>query len=234
MKRINHDHHRDSTDELLSRLLRGEAGGGELEHALLNEFHRGCPVSKLRLLLHAEDDKAAAAGMWIASELGISAKPLFRDIVKLMCHRAIKVRFFSLDCVLVCAGSRDASAINLGVDLIDDPEFAVRWKAMVFLTSVNDTLLRAALIARMWHDKSDQRAQRFLQLLASVGTRDSAAILVALTDGDLLVRRFAAAMGARMTARDLDPINQAVQSTEPTIRQFAQDMLARFRIEQRR
>src|SRR3569833_380708 len=111
MKNADPGYAREAPDELLSRILRGEVGTGAVENALLAQFQRGYPISKLRILLQAKDDRPAAAGMWIASELGGSVRPLFRDIVNLMHHPAIKVRFYSLDCVLVCAGLEDDEAI---------------------------------------------------------------------------------------------------------------------------
>jgi hypothetical protein len=179
-------------------------------------------------LLHAKDDQAAAAGMWIASELGRAAKPLFEDIVRLMSHSALKVRFYSLDCVLVCAESKDEGAINLGLDLIEDPESAVRWKALVFLAALNDTVLRTALSARMKRDGVRQHEKRLAQLLDSATSLDVPAVLLALTDSDPKVRRFGAGMAARMAKRNPRAISLAAESSDPTISQFAADMMARL------
>jgi hypothetical protein len=231
MKDRDRSRTRNAPDELLSRILAGEVGTGALENALLAQFQRGYPMSKLRILLQAKDDGAAAAGMWIASELGGAVRPLFRDIVKLMHHPAKKVRFYSLDCVLVCAGREDDEAINRGVDLIDDDESAVRWKALFFLAAVQDEALRAALTARSRRDGDRPYGQKLLQLLGSAVTHDSAAILAGLTDNDPMLRRFAAGMAARMARRDSSSLSRAAQSHDSTISQFAKDMLARLETE---
>jgi hypothetical protein len=231
MKNADHGHTREAPDELLSRILGGEVGTGAEENALLAQFQRGYPVSKLRTLLQAKDDRLAAVGMWIASELGGAVRPLFRDIVNLMQHPAMKVRFYSLDCVLVCADREDNEAINRGMDLIDDDESAVRWKALFFLAALQDEALRAALTARILRDGDRPQAQKLLQLSGSAVAHDSAAILTGLTHNDLVVRRFAAGMAARMARRDSGPLSRAAQSVDSTISQFAKDMLARLEME---
>src|SRR5690242_6936095 len=106
---LNRD--QDCGDELLSRLLRGEVGGGELENRLLGQLQKGYPVNKLRLLLKAKDDKIVAAGIWLASELGADARALLDDIVELLRHPSIQVRFFALDCLVACARPEDEQAI---------------------------------------------------------------------------------------------------------------------------
>ena len=214
-------------DELLSRLLRGEVGGGELENRLLAELHEGYPVSKLRLLLKVKDEKVIAAGMWLASELGEAARPLFEDIVGLIHHPSLQVRFFALDCLVSCVRPEDKQAISLGFDLIDDPEPGVRWKALVFLATASDAVLRAARQIMSSDEPAGARAKGLELLLGSVASRDSVAITSALASSDAVLRRYAAAAAARMVNRDSGPLRQAMESTDPTIKQFATDMAAR-------
>ena len=134
-------------EELLVRLMRGEAGGGDLENELLKEFQQGYPISKLRLLLRAHDEGVVEAAVWIASELGSDAMPLFSDIADLLRHASLKVRFFALDCLTVNAQPKDVRAVNVGLDLIEDPEPSVKWKALMFLSSAPEVVLCAAFNA---------------------------------------------------------------------------------------
>ena len=223
------DRDNSAADQMMSRALHGQISGGELQNNLLREFQLGYPLNKLRLLLRSEDENITAAGMWIASELGAGVRPLFADIVDLIHHPALKVRFFSLDCVLVCAGVGDQRAINLGLDLVDDPEPAVRWKAMIFTSAVSDTVLRAALREPVVDESARKRRQVLEILLDSAATHDSAAITARLADSDPLVRRYAAAIAARVAHTDAGPLRQAMQSSDSTIKQFAVDMERRTR-----
>jgi hypothetical protein len=219
---------REYGDELLSRLLRGEVGGGELENRLLGELHKGYPVSKLRLLLKAKDDKIVAAGVWLTSELGADARALLDDIVELIRHPSMQVRFFALDCLVACAGPEDERAFNLGLDLIEDPEPSVRWKALAMLATAPDAVLRAAAQNVLVSDERSGMRRRGLQLLLdSAGSHDTMAITLGLANSDAVLRRYAAAAAARVARRDPGPLRQAMESTDPTIKQFAADMAAR-------
>src|SRR5256885_1356658 len=134
----------DIGDALVSRFLKGEAGNGGLENNLLREVQQGYAVSKLRRLLRSDEHEVVASGMWIASELGAAARPLFADITDLIPHPGLKVRFFALDCVITCARPEDARALTLALDLLNDAEPAVRWKAMVSVANISESLLKAA------------------------------------------------------------------------------------------
>jgi len=228
VKRIGPDRRWDAADEVLSRLLGGEAGRSGLENTLLEALQQGYPLQKLRILLRSQDAKAAAAGMWIASELGAGVKPLLDDVVTLMGHPAVRVRFYSLDCVLMSAGAADEQAINLGLDLIDDPELAVRWKAIVFAATLSDSALRTALAARVARNAARTHGDMLLSLLDLAASFDSIAIASELTHKEPFVRRFAAAMAARIAQRDPGPLKLGLESADPTIRRFAENMLARL------
>lgn len=227
MRRMSPGESRNHGDQLLSRLLHGEVGGGKLENDLLRELHEGYPVSKLRLLLRAKDEKLVAAGMWIASELGASARPLFADVVSLIHHPFFQVRFFALDCLITCARTEDKEALALGLDLIDDPEPSVRWKAMVFLAGAPESLLRAIQITPSADQQADVAQEGLGLLLNSLASHDSAAVVSGLTSSNPVLRRYAAAAAARMAHRDPGPLKRAAASADPTIKQFALDMAAR-------
>jgi hypothetical protein len=213
-------------DKLLARLLHGEAGGGDLENELLKEFRLGYPISKLRLLLRASDEEVVEAAVWIASELGADASPMFADIVDLLRHPSLKVRFFALDCLTANAQPKDARAVSLGLDLIDDPEPSVRWKALMFLSSTPELVLRAAFNVLAVNAASVQ--QRGLDfLLHASASCDSATIVAGLSDSNAVMRRYAAATAARVAHSDRGPLLQAMESSDPTIKQFAADAAAR-------
>jgi hypothetical protein len=214
-------------DELVSRLLRGEAGDGGLENNLLREVQLGYAVSKLRLLLRSDDHKVVAAGMWIASELGAAARPLFADITDLMHHPALKVRFFALDCVITCARPEDDRALTLALDLLNDAEPAVRWKAMVSVATIPESLLKAAWDASGVNEQAGARRKGLELVLNATRSRDNTAVTSALASRDDILRRYAAAAAARMVHQDPFPLKQAMTSADPMIKQFASDMAAR-------
>jgi len=214
-------------DELLSRLLRGEAGGGELENRLLAELHAGYPATKLRLLLRADHEQIIASGVWLAAELGVGARPLLDDVVGLIHHPFLKVRFFALDYLVACTGPADGRAIGLGLDLIEDPEPSVRWCALVFLATLSDAQLRAGLLATAGDERAMAHKQGLQLLLGAAASPDTAAITSHLASTDSMLHKYAAAAAARIVRRDPRPLMQAIDSVDPTIKQFAMDMAER-------
>src|SRR6266850_734193 len=115
-------------DELLSRVLSRLDGDGVIANDLLSEFQEGYPLENLLQLLTSHEEAVAVSGMWIASELGAKARPLFTEIIERLSHPSSDVRFFALDCLVSCAGPDDKDAVNRGLDLIDDPDPTVVWK----------------------------------------------------------------------------------------------------------
>lgn len=221
---LDHDFNRG--DNLLSRLMDGEVGG-ELENRLLDELHRGYPVTKLRLLLNAEKDKVVAAGMWLMSELGADARPLFDDVVRLINYPSAHVRFFALDCLSSCVRPEDQQAITLGLGLLDDHEPSVRWKAMMFLATVPDAVLRTALNMGATNHDSGAREKGLRLLLDSAISRDTSAIVAALLNSDAVLRGYAAAAAARAVPWNPIPLKHAMASEDLTVKQFAKDVAAR-------
>jgi len=213
-------------DELMSRLMAGDMDG-EVENRLLHELQNGYPVIKVRRLLQSDDETVVAAGMWIASELGGQARPLFAEIVDRIHHPSFRVRFFSLDCLATCARPEDTRALMLGLDLLDDPEPGVRWKALMFLTGLSEPQLRAASAAATEQDVAPHR--RGLELLLHVcSSRDTASVSSALASDNPMLRRYAAAAAARLAHQDPRVLREAMGCADPVIKQFAADIASRI------
>ena len=213
-------------DQMISRLLHGDVGGGELANELLREFQSGYPVNKLRLVVRSPHAKVVEVGIWIASELGADAKPLLPDIVGLLQHQSLKVRFFALDCLTSNAQPEDAWAVNRGLDLIEDPELSVRWKALMFLATAPEVVLRSAYNELAANTMSMKR-RGLENLLYALTSHNFAVIGPGLTHNDATLRRYAAAAAARVAPVDQGPLLQAMASSDATVKQFALDMAAR-------
>lgn len=216
-------------DDLLFRLLQGDVGRGELENNLLREFQKDYPLSKLRLLLNSTDDRMVAAGIWIASELGAKARPLFADIVRLIRHRLKQVRFFALDCIATCATPQDGNVISLCLDGLEDTEPAVIWKTMTFIVNASPLLLRAAMAREITSEAGlvSTRAQGLALALDPSNPHNVAKIISFLGGTDALLRRYAAAAAVRVAQHDPRPLKNALISEDPIIRRFATDMAVR-------
>lgn len=218
----------DRANDLIEQLLSNPDSSefGALANELLTQYHRGSPVGSLRILLHSANDRVVGEGAWIASELGESGKPLLPDISRLLRHPSKKVRFWSIDCVHLWAGPSSADELASAVGLVDDPEEAVRWKAMGFLAMASREQLQAAL-GNLTKTNPTSQYTRGLKWLIGVEETDPAEIIDALRSNDQLRRKIAAAAAYRLWNRDSAPLHFATSIDDHEVVQFARDMLKR-------
>jgi hypothetical protein len=190
--------------------------------SLLSQFHRGAPLDYLRPLLLSPDPRLVSLGAWIASELGEQGKPLLHLVGGLLTHPAKGVRFDIIDCVLLWAGPSGGCEIAQVVQLIADPEKAVRWKVMGFLARASSDQLESALA---YLDKEEPRSRHAfgLRWLLSAGGRDVETIESELRSPDARMRKYAAVAAVRMSTKNRRPLLLAVSSDDPEVAEFATD-----------
>jgi hypothetical protein len=220
-------------EKLLREILSNprSAEDGRCANDLLREFHRGFPPQKLRLLLSSPEVEVVKAGVFIAAELGSKAAPLLADIAKFLKHPAKWVRSDAIDCVLTCATQENENEIAAVVWMIDDPDEAIRWKVMEFLTRASSDQLRAAL---EYFETKDPQSLHVVGLrwLTSGGGRELAQIASWLCSEVPLRRRYAAVAAARTTSDGGEPLLLAASIDDDDVSQFADSML-KMRMEAR-
>ncbi len=211
-------------DELIDRLRAG--GNDSSANDLLTEVFRGHPVKSLRRLLHSDEETAVKAGAWILSELGVRAAPMMADIVALLGHPLRYVRFFALDAVLASATAEDGAAVASAIGLINDPDDAVRWKALTFLAWASADQLAASVA----HLRPPLRGLTEWLARASSGAATGRDVLTALDDPDRLARVFAAAAAVRLARRDRGLLERAAASADQEVSTFAREQLESGRL----
>jgi hypothetical protein len=192
---------------------------------LLEEFQRGRPLPELLPLLVSDNGNAVEVGIWIASELGASGKPLLENIVPLLRHPRRTVRFFALDCVLQWASGVDGAAIASAIPLTEDEDAAVRWKALRFLSAASPEQLLAAQ-SQMASTGIQLRHASALAWILSEEARTPAKVVAQLRNPDALLRKYGAVAAARMLRINRNPLADAAGSSDPEVKQFALDMLS--------
>jgi hypothetical protein len=116
--------------------------------------------------------------------------------------------------------------LAFAVTLVDDPEKAVRWKALNFLLMASLEQLRSALFHFEEHiPESPFRDE--LRWMLSPSALDSTGIADRLRESSLRHRKFAAVAAARRASVDLQCLRDAVDSDDPEVAQFARDALDR-------
>jgi hypothetical protein len=188
---------------------------------LLGEFFGGYPIERLRPLLGSDVATAVRAGAWIASELGARAAPLRDDLVALLGHPLRYVRFFAIDAILASASaddSRATAALAKAIDLIEDPDSAVRWKVMQLLTRADDR----SIAANSSHIRSPA-VRELIEWLA--GRPDQTDISTRLDHDDATTRLVAAAAAARQAEIDDAALRRATASPDEEVASFAREQV---------
>jgi hypothetical protein len=195
---------------------------GALASELLTEFQRGYSLEKLRPLLSSNNEELVSLGVWIASELGEKGSPLLKDVSPLLKHPTKRVRFFAIDCILLWAGESNGPELAAAVQLLDDPERAVRKMAMNFLASASYSQIGAALSHLKATEPSSSHTQG-LQWLLNDSNISSDDIISKLNSEGRLVRRYGVIAAVRMLAKDKRPLLHAASIDDPEISEFANE-----------
>jgi hypothetical protein len=203
---------------------------GVLQNEILGEFDASNDLNDLRELLCSAKERLVRAGIWIASELGSSARPLLQTIKPLLRHPSKHVRFFAIDCLLTIATSNDGDAIALVVPMIiDDPESAVRWKAFDFFIRASRPQLIAALKQFSNREPSSDHTKSLQWLLSEQGT-DPNEVRRVLKSEESIWRRYGVVAAARimMLHKDMELVSAATESSDDEIRDFASSALKHY------
>ena len=214
----------DEVEKILKLITSNPArvDDGMLANTLLEQFLNGAPMKPLRSLMLSPDMDLAGLGAWIASELGENGKPLLDLTGDLLQHPSKKVRFWMIDCVLLWTDSSNGKELSLAVRLIDDPEKAVRWKTMVFLSRASERQLDAALA---WFSKTEPGSPIGSGLRWLLDTeRDNEAVEAMLHHSHPRMRKFAAVAASRMAVHNQHPLLIAASSSDSEIAEFAADI----------
>jgi len=219
------------TENLIEKIAADPASTqlGELSNALADEYRRGASPSTLIELLQSPDDRLADVGAWVASEMGQVGEPLLPFVRPLLGHRSKKVRFWAVECIHMWAGPSDGGDLAAAAELIDDPEEAVRWKAMMFLGTASLDQIR---FASRWFTRFSPSSpiSDDLQWLIHVVASDTSAIAEGLRGADSRHRRFAVVAAGRIAGENPEPLRRARENDDPEIVQFATDFVDRIRL----
>jgi len=111
---------------------------------LARAFRRGYPVQRLRELLRASDPRIVRSAVWIASELGDIGTALLDEAVTLLSNPDDYVRYYALDVLTLATDSARTDMFWLLVHALDDPDSAVRGKAVRLIYWANPGQIAAA------------------------------------------------------------------------------------------
>ncbi|TMR98697.1 hypothetical protein [Nonomuraea basaltis] len=217
-------------EDLIERILAHPADGdlvGSAANDLLSELYAGYPVEKLTRLLHSGDDRILPTATWLLSELAELAAPLMDEVPPLLSSPIRTVRYDAIAVVLEIADERHGPIIAQVMNLSRDPESAVRWKVLDFLSEASVDQLEAG--ASSLPSGQIKELTEWL-ILQDTEEPDLPGIVIRLEEGDPVTRLFAAAAAASLSDKeDTNLLEHAAMVEEEEIRSFAQQRLSELR-----
>ncbi|NUO99726.1 MAG: hypothetical protein HOW71_44315 [Nonomuraea sp.] len=213
-------------EELIERILAHPGDDdvvGPAANDLLSELHSGGHVQSLTRLLRSGDDRILRTAAWLLSELGDLAEPLLDEVPALLSSPIRSVRYDAIGVVLDNADERHGSLVARVMALSEDPESAVRWKVLEFLSEASIEQLEAG--ASCLPPGRLRELAEWL-ILQDGEEPDLAGIVIRLEAGDPVTRLFAAAAAASLSdEEDTHLLERAAMVEEEEIRSFALERL---------
>jgi hypothetical protein len=222
-------------DELVRLLWAGRDRPEQLYEAqleLLHEVLEGYPVENVRRLLTSGRASAVRAGVWVASELGRHAGPLVEEMASILDSSDGYAKLFAVDVVLLCGTDRHGHLIARVVDLVDDSDDSMRWKALQFLTNATSEQLSEGVR----HIESGRLRTPIEWLLRCGDAADPDVVMERLGSCDRATRLVAAAAAARSAMARLDPaaLDLAAAGPDQEVAAFASEQLELLAIRRHR
>ncbi|MEV0379286.1 hypothetical protein [Nonomuraea sp. NPDC050643] len=196
---------------------------GVAANDLLSELYAGYPVENLTRLLHSGDDRILPTAAWLLSELAELAEPLMDEVPALLSSPIRTVRYDAIAVVLENADERHGPIVAQVMNLSGDPESAIRWKVLEFLTEASIEQLEAGASAL---PPGQVRELAEWLILQDTEEPDLPGIVIRLEEGDPVTRLFAAAAAASLSdEQDTSLLQRAALVDQEEIRSFAQERL---------
>jgi hypothetical protein len=214
-------------DELLAEVLAGDETG--LSNELLKEIFDGYPVDKVTALLRSDRESAVRAGVWIASELTDTARPLLGDLRPLLDSPSAFIKCYAIEAVEMAATGEDGEILSRAIAMIDDDDERVRRCAFGLLAQAD----RDQLVGAVSH-VADERLKKAVQRLLDdeVLPVNGSEILDRLSGPERTNRLIALATAVHTRQHDPQTLITATESGDEEIRSFAGE-IARLVFRQR-
>ena len=188
---------------------------------VLGALWNGAPVEHVRVLLESADNRVLLIGSEISSEIGPTARPLLKSLVKLLSHEDPQVRLDVLDAILDCTDSSDVEVLAKSIMLVDDNSSQVRWKSMECLAQLTPEELLSVV-----PQITSGVLQEPMQWLGSPKSADPAQIRARLRSSDAPTRRIAAVAASRLSPPDKALLSDVASGGDDDIHRLGANALA--------
>lgn len=193
-----------------------------LTNDLLNEYFKGLSLDTLVPLLQSDDEYTLKSVVWIIAELSTHACSLLPSVVKLVDHENEYIRYYVLECILMCArGNYKKEFIHL-IKAIEDKESSIRRLAMILLSNAEPMQIQTSIsIITSENIKDSNLHLSGLNKLLDADSVNTIEILDMLKSDNPLVQRYGAMVARKIYDTNKEVLAYALSSDNADISEFA-------------
>jgi hypothetical protein len=192
-------------------------------HDLLQEYFDGLSLETLIPLLQSSDLAIQRPTIWIVSELAGKSCSLLPHILPLVDSADDYIRYYALECILLCANGRYIKEFVHLIRSIDDDAAPIKVLAMKLLVNAEDIQLRtgAELVVES-QIENYQLHQLGLSSLLDHEQLEEHDILAMLNSKEPLTQQYGAMVAGRRYENSPKLILDALASNNVCVQEFAQ------------
>jgi len=188
---------------------------------LLNKFFKGLPVETLIPLLTSSEIDVQKSAIWIASELASNACILIPYIAPLVESKEKYIRYYALECVMLCAKGQYISYILYLINSINDDENMVMAHSMKLVSNTDKTQLIAGIeIINETKDKDYQLHIEGLTKLINVDNLTEKEVINMIDSNKPLIQRYGAIIVEKAFKSNVGLIDYALSSSNSIVKEY--------------
>lgn len=185
---------------------------------LLSEYSMGYSLDTLEMLLQHEDVYVRNVAVFIAAELGNKACKLLDLIIPLLQSPITSIRYFALECIIVCAEGPQVRQVVHVLRSMLDGDFAIRSAALRLFSNADAEQVLGAYKNLQPVDESHRRGLLVLLEEKKIHPEE---IMTMIKNDDPLLRKYGAMAAKRVYDIYPELIQIAKESDDPEVRDFA-------------
>ena len=228
---------KEGVNSLVSELLKNPKRFVRLgrSHELLNESFDHVSFEQLKILLDHEDIDVKKDGIWLLSELGVTAKPLLSEVINLLHSLKSKkilltpkderfILSYIMEVITNCADELEARQFNYVVQELFNEDNVIQRLAMYLISNASDNQIRASI------DLVESQLRHFLLLLLDVRNINSDEVIKMLEGTDTLAQLFGTILAKKLYSKYPELIKICSESLTKTIKDFAINFIKEMQI----
>jgi len=193
---------------------------------LLQEYFGGLSLETLIPLLQSDDLAIQKPTIWVVSELADKGCSLLPHVSPLVDSADDYIRYYALECILLCAKGRYIKEFVHLIRSIDDASSSIKVLAMKLLTNAEDIQLRTGLELVVEHQiENYQLHQLGLSNLLNHSQLEKHEIIDMLNSKMPLAQQYGVMVAGRRYESSPEFIRHALLSNNICVQEFAREIV---------